>query len=87
MEFSTDAASAIGLVQHTNGPCGALAAVNAAIVALAGCPAATTNVPRLQKLSHVEEPQTKHTKCFSRLIFLLKKVSFTSNTIIRIRAK
>eukprot|EP00927_Polykrikos_kofoidii_P049741 TRINITY_DN43761_c0_g1_i1.p1 TRINITY_DN43761_c0_g1~~TRINITY_DN43761_c0_g1_i1.p1 ORF type:complete len:563 (-),score=108.59 TRINITY_DN43761_c0_g1_i1:108-1727(-) len=36
-EFSTDPASACGLIQHKNGPCGVLAAVNAVMIAQAGC--------------------------------------------------
>ena len=37
-EFSTDAQSAVGIVQHKNGPCGALAAVNAEVIAVMDCP-------------------------------------------------
>lgn len=43
-EFSSDATSACGIVQHKNGPCGVLAAVNAIIVAQAGCPSPTVNL-------------------------------------------
>lgn len=43
-EFSEDPAASIGIVQHKNGPCGVLAAVNGVIVAQAGCPQASTVV-------------------------------------------
>lgn len=43
-EFSEDPTSCIGVVQHKNGPCGVLAAVNGVIVAQANCPHASTVV-------------------------------------------
>ena len=43
-EFDTDAASAIGIIQHKNGPCGALAAVNAEVIAHLDCPMPSTVV-------------------------------------------
>lgn len=43
-QFSEDPACAMGVVQHKNGPCGVLAAVNAIIVAQADCAAPSTIV-------------------------------------------
>ena len=37
-EFSTDAHSRCGIIQHENGPCGVLACVNAQVLADLGCP-------------------------------------------------
>jgi len=43
-QFSDDPAASIGIVQHKNGPCGVLAAVNGVIVAQADRPQASTVV-------------------------------------------
>ena len=44
-EFSSDANSACGINQHKNGPCGALACVNAEVIAVMKCPMPNTPVP------------------------------------------
>lgn len=43
-EFSTDQTSACGINQHKNGPCGALAAVNAEVIAQLNCPMPSATV-------------------------------------------